>query len=77
METALGLLELNSIARSIVVLDRIIKKATIEVIESSTICPGKYMIIFHGGVGEVEASYIEGREIAGHMLVDHLFLPHQ
>lgn len=72
---AIALIELASIARGIAVGDVLIKKASIRLIQSTTTHPGKYMILFRGGVGEVEASLKAGLTAAGNALIDHLYLP--
>ena len=77
-DVALGLVELSSIARGIMLCDVMVKKAAIRLVRSSTVHPGKYVIVFRGGVGEVEESIKVGREHAGDALIDLLFLqyPH-
>jgi microcompartment protein CcmL/EutN len=72
---AIALIELASIARGIAVCDVLIKKAAIRLVQSTTTHPGKYMILFRGGVGEVEASLKAGLAASGDALIDHLLLP--
>ena len=42
---AIGMVELNSIARGIETCDYMVKAAQVDLIRSSTVCPGKYMIL--------------------------------
>ena len=74
-QPALGLIETNSIARGIVSLDAMVKKAKINVLQSHPVCPGKYIILISGSVAEVEESMEVGKYYSGHTLVDTFFLP--
>jgi len=78
-DVALGLMELSSIARGIWLCDLMVKKASIHLVKAATVHPGKYVIVFRGGVGEVDEAIKVGRANAGDALVDQLFLqyPHQ
>jgi microcompartment protein CcmL/EutN len=75
MHPALALIEVNSIARGMVVTDSCLKKAEIRLLASKPISPGKYITLFWGEVAEVEESFREGIAQAGETLVDKLFLP--
>jgi microcompartment protein CcmL/EutN len=75
MYPAIGLIELNSIARGIMAMDAMLKKAPIKLIEAMPICPGKYMVLIAGEVAPVESSLNIGLEVGGEYVVDDLFLP--
>jgi microcompartment protein CcmL/EutN len=75
MKPAIGLIELNSIARGIIACDALIKKAPVKVISAMPICPGKYMILFTGDEASVEESLEEGESVADEYQVDRLYLP--
>lgn len=75
MNPALGMIELNSVARGIVVTDYIAKKAPVEILETHPICPGKYLVLFAGEVGPVEESLKEGVEVGRESVINRLFLP--
>jgi len=45
---SLGLIELRSISRGIKTTDEMLKSADVEIIMSSSICPGKYVILVSG-----------------------------
>ena len=65
MANAIGMVELTSIARGIETSDFMVKAAQVELIRSSTVCPGKYIIIIAGDTGDVKASMAEGiRQVA-------------
>lgn len=76
MHDALALLELDSIARGYRALDALVKEAPVEVIEANLVEPGKFLILYGGGVAEVEASHKVGREIAAECLRDEVLLPY-
>ena len=72
---ALALLELDSIARGYRVLDAMVKEAPITVVNANLVEPGKYLMLFGGGVAEVEAAWKIGLETAADAVVDRVFLP--
>lgn len=75
MEPSIGLIELKSVARGIVVTDAVAKKAPVRILESHPICPGKYIVLFAGEVAPVEESLAAGIATAGDMLVNEMMLP--
>jgi microcompartment protein CcmL/EutN len=72
---ALALLEIGSLARGVVVADAVAKRAQIELLDCWPTSPGKYLILFAGGVAEVEESVQAGVAAAADALMDKLFLP--
>jgi microcompartment protein CcmL/EutN len=72
---ALGILELGSIARGVVVADAMAKKAPVRILQNHPISPGKHLVVIAGMVAEVEESLGEGLGVAGATVVDRLFLP--
>ena len=75
MATAIGMVELTSIARGIETCDYMVKAAQVDLLRSSTVCPGKYMIIVGGETGDVRAAMAEGIKRGGELVVDTLMLP--
>ncbi|WP_206459828.1 BMC domain-containing protein [Anaerovorax sp. IOR16] len=75
MANAIGMVELNSIARGIEVCDYMVKAAQVELLRASTVCPGKYIIVVGGETGAVEAAMKEGILRSGECAVDTLFIP--
>lgn len=71
---ALGLLELESIAKGLVVADALVKKAEVKLYLSEPMSPGKYVLLFRGPVAEVEESFHAAVEIAGSTVLDKLML---
>ncbi len=75
LEPCIGLLELSSVARGIEVADAVLKEAAVELLFATPVQPGKYVLLFTGGVLDVRASARRGLEIAGTDLVDQLVIP--
>lgn len=65
---ALGVLELSSIARGVVVADAAIKRAPALLLSSRAVSGGKHLVMLEGGVAEVAEALGAGR-IAGRDLV--------
>jgi len=73
---AIGMIETNSVARGILVHDVMLKKAQVEVIQSNTICPGKYIVFIMGPEADVAEAMAEGLHYGGAAVVDSLLIPH-
>ncbi len=76
MREAIGLVETVSIAVGIQVTDAMAKMADVEILESTAICPGKYMVLVAGEVESVESSLGRGVEVGGDVVVDKMMIPH-
>lgn len=72
---ALGMIELHSIARGIVVCDAMVKRAPVRVLQNHPVSPGKHVVIAYGGVAEIEEAMTAGLETAGATLADSVLLP--
>jgi microcompartment protein CcmL/EutN len=72
---ALGLIETSSIAAGVRIADEVLKAAPVTLLEAVPVSPGKFLVIFAGGVSEVEASLAAGKRFTGETLLDELFLP--
>jgi microcompartment protein CcmL/EutN len=75
LSEALGLIELSSIARGVVVADVLCKKAPVNVVRSAPVSPGKFVILMIGGVADVTEAFHAGIDAAAHTLLDRLLLP--
>ncbi len=71
---ALASLELATIARGIVVLDAMAKRAETTFVASRTVSPGRYWVLISGGVAEVEEALDAALEIAQEDRVAHVIL---
>jgi len=72
---AIGLIETVSVAIGVRVTDEMAKTADVEVLESTPICPGKFMVLVAGMVSPVESSLQRGIEVGGDVVVDTLMIP--
>ena len=72
---AIGLIETNSIARGILVHDVMMKKAGVEIVQSNSICPGKYIVFIRGLEQDIRESMDEGLHYGGASVVDSLIIP--
>ncbi len=72
---AIGMVELNSIARGIETCDFMVKAATVQLLRSSTVCPGKYLVLIAGDTGDVKSSMAVGVRHGGECVVDTLIIP--
>ncbi len=70
MSLAIGMVELNSIARGIETCDYMVKAAQIDLLRSSTVCPGKFLILVGGDTSDVEEAMKEGLHRGGECVVD-------
>lgn len=75
MARAIGMVELNSIARGIETSDDMVKAAQVELLKATTVCPGKYIVIVGGDTGAVKASMAAGTAKGGEYVVDTLLIP--
>lgn len=71
----LALLELDSVARGYRTLDAMVKESPITVVHANLVEPGKFLILFGGGVAETEASFRIGVDLAAETVLDQVFLP--
>jgi microcompartment protein CcmL/EutN len=71
---ALGVLELSSIARGVVVADAALKRSPAILVASRAVSGGKHLVILEGGVAEVEEAMAAGRAAARDLLVDRVEL---
>ena len=74
MSKAIGMVELSSIAKGIETSDYMVKAAQVDLLRSSTVCPGKYVVIVGGDTGDVKAAMQEGLARGGEYVVDSLII---
>ena len=72
---AIGMVELNSIAKGVESGDEMLKTAEVKLIIAQPICAGKYMVLVSGDVDSVERAIDVGKEIAGEFLVGDFVIP--
>jgi microcompartment protein CcmL/EutN len=67
-------LEVGTIARGIVVADAGLKRAPAILVSSRAVSGGKHLVMFEGGVAEVQEAMAAGKLAAGTTLLDHVEL---
>lgn len=72
---AIGLVELNSIAKGIESADIMEKTADVSILLSKTTCPGKYITLIGGDVSSVEQSVRAGIELGDGAVIDSFVIP--
>ena len=71
---ALGVLELSSIARGVVVADAAIKRAPALLLSSRAVSGGKHLVMLEGGVAEVGEALAAGRAAGRDLVLDTIEL---
>ena len=74
MNKAIGMVEYKTVSAGISAADLMIKSADTEVIQASTVCPGKYIIIVSGALSAVNASVEAARTTLPEQLIDSFVL---
>ncbi|MEZ4462567.1 MAG: BMC domain-containing protein [bacterium] len=73
-DPALACIEVSSIARGVMLLDVIVKRAPVRLVHHGRHSNGKYIIVLSGGVAEVEEAHRAALDSAGPALVGHVLL---
>jgi microcompartment protein CcmL/EutN len=73
--SAMGLVELTSIAAGYKVADAMLKAAEVELILSRSICSGKYIVLIGGDVGGVQAAVEAGTAAGVGCVIDTFVIP--
>ena len=71
---ALGVLEVATIARGVVVADAALKRAPAVLLSSRAVSGGKHLVMLEGGVAEVDEAMSAGILAAGDLLLDRITL---
>ncbi len=74
-QSAIGMLELSSIAAGQVAQDAMLKASAVKLILARTICSGKYLILVGGDVAAVRASVDAGISASSGFLIEELVIP--
>jgi microcompartment protein CcmL/EutN len=67
---AIGFLETSSIAKGIEATDAMLKRAAVDLLLTTIVPRGKYLVMIGGAVADVEASMRAGKDTAGGAVVD-------
>jgi microcompartment protein CcmL/EutN len=71
---ALGVLEVATIARGVVVADAALKRAPAVLLSSRAVSGGKHLVMLEGGVAEVEEAMAAGALAGGDLVLDRVTL---
>ena len=79
MNKAIGMVEYSTVSTGMQAADLIVKTADVEILEASTVCPGKYMVIYAGDLSSVRAATESCKEKLPTRLIDSFVLgnPHE
>lgn len=72
---AIATFEISSIARGYFLLDQIVKKAPVKVLEASSVTPGKFFILINGDVASVEESRLAVLAQGANHMIDDVLIP--
>ena len=72
MSRAIGMVEYKTVASGVKAADLIVKTAQVELLQSQTVCPGKYIILFAGELSAVRVCVDAAQKEYPESLIDHL-----
>ncbi len=72
---SIGAIELSSIGMGYKIEDEMLDAADVEIAIARTICSGKYFIVFHGSVNDVQTAVRTGVAEADDSIIDSLVIP--
>ena len=76
MEPAILVMEFNSVAGGVFVSDLLVKEAAVTILDSRTVCPGKYIVTLTGDVEALRSSLDAARRSEqGETITEHHLLP--
>ena len=56
MNKAIGMVEMKTVSSGMRAADRMVKTAEVDILEASTVCPGKFLVLISGELSAVRAS---------------------
>lgn len=79
MNKAIGMVEYQTVSAGITATDLMIKTANVEILQSSVVCPGKYITIITGELSAIRAAIDAASVQLGEKLTDSFVLgnPHE
>jgi microcompartment protein CcmL/EutN len=75
MDPAVGIVELDSIARGVLTGDAMVKASPVGSIYAGTVHPGRYLVLVSGDTASVDVALDVGRDVGGDAVLDSIFLP--
>ena len=79
MNSAIGMIEYQTVSTGMFAADMVVKTAEVEIIEAQTVCPGKYIMLFSGEISAVRACVDAVKANCGEKMIDSFVLgnPHE
>lgn len=79
MDRSLGMIEFNTIAKGIEASDWMVKSARVDIVMANTMCPGRFLILVKGKLGDVKEAIEVGKRRYGDNVRDFFVLgnPHK
>ena len=74
MKKAIGVVECNTVSAGITAADRMVKTAQVELLQSSVVCPGKYIIVLTGDLSAVTAAVDAAQSQSNGAVTDRFIL---
>ena len=74
MSKAIGMVEYKTVSAGITAADAMVKTSEISIIESQTVCPGKYIVIISGDLSAVTAAVETAKTLHGTHLINSFVL---
>lgn len=56
MRKAIGMVEYKTVSSGMSAADRMVKTSAVDILEASTVCPGKYLVLISGDLSAVKAA---------------------
>ena len=78
MKKAIGMVEFKTVSSGIRAADRMVKTAEVDLLQSETVCPGKFLVLISGDLSAVNASVESAKVNEPEQLIDSFILgnPH-
>ena len=79
MNKAIGMVEMKTVSSGMRAADRMVKTAEVDILEASTVCPGKYLVLISGELSAVRASVDAACAADAELVIDSFVLgaPHE
>jgi bacterial microcompartment shell protein len=71
---SIGFLEMASIAKGVEATDAMMKRAAVDLLQTTIVPRGKYLVMVGGNVADVEAAMRAGLDVAGNGVLDHFII---
>ena len=79
MSKAIGMVEYKTVSTGMTAADNMVKTSNVEILQASTVCPGKYIVLITGELSAVRSSVDSAKALYPEQLTDSFVLgnPHE